>query len=389
MTRKAPILIVVQLTGGNDPLNTLVPYSNPLYYANRPTLGIPEQDVLKIDAQYGFHPSMAALVPLWDQGKLAIVNGIGFPNPNYSHFRAMDIWYTAEPDAFASDGWLGKTVRELDPKAENVLTAVNFGRGVPRALSLAGVPIASVAQLDAYGLLTGIAGIDQRNSALEVFSCMYEDGVDDALVTQPLRHLHPNDRMAEVMRYMGRTGLDAQKGAEILSTVLDNYVSTVEYPHTEIAASLKGIAQVKLANLGTRVFYTSHGGYDTHAAQLGTHSRLLREVSEAMAAFFADLHEHDAADDVIVLMWSEFGRRVRDNGSGSDHGAATLALVLGEPVKGGMYAEYPALAEGELTLGNLKYNNDFRSTYSTVLEHWLDIDARPIVNGKFEQFGFV
>src|SRR6478672_10122097 len=187
MTTKDPILVVLQLTGGNDPLNTLIPYSNPLYYDNRPTVRIDEQDVLKIDDQYGFHPSMAALKPFWDQGKLAIINGVGFPDPNYSHFRAMDIWYTAEPHAFVSDGWLGKTVRELDPKAENVLTAVNFGRGLPMALSLSGVPVASVAELDSYGLLTSLASVDQRNSALEVFSCMYDDGFNDDGVVKPLQ----------------------------------------------------------------------------------------------------------------------------------------------------------------------------------------------------------
>jgi len=137
--------VVLQLTGGNDALNTLVPYGNPRYYDQRRTVRIPEDQVLPIDEHYGFHPSMAPLKPFWDEGKMAIVNGIGYPRPDYSHFRSMDIWYTARPDAMATDGWLGKLVRELDPKADNVLTAVSFGRGLPRALSLAGVPVASVA----------------------------------------------------------------------------------------------------------------------------------------------------------------------------------------------------------------------------------------------------
>jgi uncharacterized protein (DUF1501 family) len=388
-TAKPPILVVLQLTGGNDYLNTVIPYNDPLYYDNRKTVRIAPEDVLKIDDQYGFHPSMAAIKPFWDEGKMAIVNGIGYPTPNYSHFRSMDIWYTAEPDKISTDGWLGKVVQDIDPKAENVLTAVNFGRGLPRALALSGVPVASVAQLDTYGLLTSLSGVDQRNSALEIFSSMYDDGFHDDGNVKELRPVHREDRMAEVMRYMGQTGLDAQKGADILSTALGKYSSTVQYPSSQIASNLRGIAQVKLAGLGTRVFYTSHASFDTHAAELPTHALLWKEVSEAVSAFFADLREHDAADDVIMLMWSEFGRRVRDNGAGTDHGAGGVAFVLGDPVKGGMYGEYPSLKESDLAIGNLQHNNDFRSTYSSILERWMEIDAKPVVNGSFEQFAFV
>ena len=387
--KRPPTLVVLQLTGGNDALNTVIPFADPLYYDNRKTVRIAEQDVLKIDDHFGFHPSMTALKPFWDQGKMAIITGIGYPNANYSHFRSMDIWYTAEPDKISTDGWLGKVVREMDPKAENVLTAVNFGRGLPRALALSGVPVASVAQLDNYGLLTSLASVDKRNSAIEVFSSMYDDGFNDEGNLKQMRPVHPDDPMAEVMRYMGQTGLDAQKGAEILSTALGKYSSTVEYPNTTIGANLKGIAQVKFAGLGTRVFYTSHGSFDTHAAELPTHALLWTEISEAVAAFFADLSEHDEAEDVIMLVWSEFGRRVRDNGAGTDHGAGGVAFVLGDSVKGGIYGEYPSLRDADLMIGNLQYKNDFRSTYSTILEHWLEIEAKPIVNGSFEEFAFV
>src|SRR4051812_49135824 len=389
VTKKPPTLVVLQLTGGNDTLNTVIPYADPLYYDNRPNVRIAEEDVLKIDDRFGFHPSMAAIKPFWDDGKMAVINGVGYPDPNYSHFRSMDIWYTAQPETIATDGWLGKTVRELDPKADNVLTAVNFGRGLPRALSLAGVPVASVAQLDSYGLLTSLASVDQRNSALEVFSCMYDDGFNDDMVKKPLKHASADDPMSQVLSYMGQTGLDAKKGAEILGSAIGKYSSTVEYPNTVIGSSLKGIAQVKMANLGTRVFYTGHGSFDTHASQLATHALLWKDVSEAVAAFFADLRAQNEADNVVMLMWTEFGRRVKDNGAGTDHGAGGTAFVLGDPVKGGMYGEYPSLKESDLTIGNLKYNNDFRSTYSTILENWLHLDAKPIVNGSFEKFAFV
>jgi uncharacterized protein (DUF1501 family) len=383
-----PTLVVLQLTGGNDPLNTVVPYTNPLYYDNRPKVHIKAEDVLPIDDQYGFHPSMELIKPFWDSGKMAIVAGTGYEDPSYSHFRSMDIWYTAEPKAVLTDGWLGKLVQEIDPKAENVLTAVSFGRGLPRALSLAGVPVASVAQLDSYGLLTSLSSPAERESALEAFSCMYDDGFNDRGKPEP-KPLLPLDQIGPVIKYMGQTGLDAQKGADILRTSLDGYSSTVTYPNTQIGNALKGIAQVKLADLGTRVFYCQHDSFDNHAAQLMVHSKLWRQVSEAVDAFFRDLREHDAADDVIMLLWSEFGRRVKDNGSGTDHGAAGMSFVIGESVKGGLYGEYPSLKESDLTIGNLKFNNDFRSTYATILEKWIGVDSKPIVNGSFEQFSFV
>jgi uncharacterized protein (DUF1501 family) len=387
MPRKPPTLVVLQLTGGNDALNTVVPYGNPLYYDQRPTVRVPEDQVLPIDDDYGFHPSLAALKPFWDQGKMSIVNGIGYPKPDYSHFRSMDIWYTAQPETMATDGWLGKLVRDLDPQADNVLTAVSFGRGVPRALSLAGVPVASVAELDSYGLLTNLSSV-QRQAALEVFSWMYDDGWNDqGLPPVPMRQTP--DPVGEVLRYMGQTGLDAQKGATILRTAVEKYRSSVRYPKTSIGQSLRGVAQVKLADLGTRVFYTAHNGFDTHGTQVAVHAQLWREVSEAVAAFFSDLRTHEAADDVIMLLWSEFGRRVRDNGSGTDHGAGGIAFVLGDAVKGGMYGEYSSLRDVDLTLGNLTYTNDFRSTYSTILEHWFHVEAKPIVNGTFEPFAFV
>ena len=386
--QKQPTLVVLQLTGGNDALNTIVPYGDGLYYDNRRTVRISEEEVLPIDNRFGFHPAMRAIKPFWDEGKMAIIAGVGYPNPNYSHFRSMDIWYTCEPDKIAIDGWLGKAVREIDPRAENVLTAVNFGRGLPRALSLAGVPVASVAQLDSYGLLTSLSSVSQRQSALEVFSCLYDDGWNDQGLS-PTETLEPAGAGDEVLRYMGQTGLDAQKGADILRTALGKYHSDVHYPKNPIADNLKGIAQVKLAGLGTRVFYASHGTFDTHATQLPTHAKLWQEVSEGIAAFFEDLHAHDAADDVMLLIWSEFGRRVKDNGAGTDHGAGSVALILGEHVKGGMYSEYPSLKQSDLTLGNLKYNVDFRSTYATILDRWMQIEAEPIVNGKFEEFAIV
>ena len=375
----APTLVVLQMAGANDYLNTVIPYSNPLYYDNRPTVHIPEEQVLHIDNQLGFHPNMRTVKRLYDEGKVAIIHGIGYPNPNYSHFRSMDIWYTCEPEKVSSEGWLGKAVRDLDPKGENVLTAVNFGRGMPRALALSGVPVASVAQLDTYGVLSTLTGAT-RPLAMEAFTRMYSG----------------SEAGNEVLRYMGQTGLDAQKGADILRSAVDKYASTVQYPEgNPVAANLKAVAQVKFANLGTRIFYTAHGSFDTHASELPTHAKLWKDVDGAIDAFFQDLRTNQEADDTIMLLWTEFGRRVRDNGSGTDHGAGGMAMVIGERVKGGMYCTYPSLRDDDLTqpsegmFGNLRYNYDFRGLYSTVLERWLGLDAKAIVGGSFEQLSLI
>ncbi|MCH2526944.1 MAG: DUF1501 domain-containing protein [Dehalococcoidia bacterium] len=372
-TKKDPILVVIQLTGGNDYLNTLIPYGDPLYYDNRTNVGIPQAEVLPINDYVGLHPAASAIKDLYDDGKVAIINGVGYPTPNRSHFRSMDIWHTCEPDKVGNEGWLGRVIRDIDPKSENVLTGVNFGRGLPRALALSGVPVASVAVLETYGVLTGITGEPERSEALDVFSRMYA----------------PTIGSGPVMDYLGQTGLDALKGADILKTAPDKYESTVEYAETSIGKNLQGIAKVLTADLGTRIFYTQHGGYDTHANQGPAHPKLWTELSQGISDFYADLREHDKADNVLMFVFTEFGRRVKDNGSGTDHGSGGMALAIGDPVKGGLYSEYPSLKAEDLLEGDLHFNFDYRGVYGTMVEKWLGLDAQSVVGGNFEQLGFV
>ncbi len=372
-TKKDPVLVVIQLTGANDYMNTIVPYTNPLYYDNRPTVGITPDEVLRIDAEFGFAPALAPMKVLYDQGLVAIINGIGYPDPNRSHFRSMDIWHTCEPETVATDGWLGKVIRDLDPKSENVLTGVNFGRGLPRALALPGVPVASVGSLESYGVLTSMAEADRRADVLDVFARMYSP----AIGTGP------------TMDYLGRTGLDALKGADILKTAPEKYESTVEYADTAFSQSLRGIAQVHLAELGTRVFYASLGGFDTHSNQVSAQPQLLNELSHAVSNFHQDLRDHEASDNVLIFVFTEFGRRVKDNGSGTDHGSGGVAFALGDPVSGGMYSEYPSLKEGDLLEGDLHFNVDFRGVYGSIIDQWLKLDPVPVVGGHFEQLKFV
>ncbi len=372
-TKRDPVLIVVQLTGGNDYMNTVVPYADPLYRDNRPTVSVAEESVLPINGHYGFNPVLAPLKELYDDGRVAVINGIGYPNPNRSHFRAMDIWHTCEPERVATEGWLGRVIRDLDPQAGNVLTGVNFGRGLPRAMALTGVPVASVGSLENHGFLTGITDEERRTRALDVFARMYAPAIG----------------AGPALDYLGRTGSDALKGADILRTATAGYTSTVEYAETPIARSLKGIAQTHLAGLGTRVFYTAQAGYDTHSGQMPVQTQLLGELSQGINDFFADLREHDASAEALMLVFTEFGRRVKDNGSGTDHGSGGAAFVIGDAVAGGMHGVYPSLKEEALLDGDLHFQVDFRSVYATLAEKWMGLDAQPVVGGNFEKLDFI
>ena len=366
-------LVVIELVGGNDALNTVIPYNNGLYYDFRPTIGIPQEEVLALDQELGLNPNMAPFKSLWDQGQLAIINGIGYDNPNRSHFRSRDVWYTAEPDRIGAEGWLGAVIRDLDPTGENVLTGLNFGRGLPRALVCKGVPVASVGNLETYGLMPDLKDEMTRRIALDAFSRMYG----------------PTTGKDAVAQVLGQAGTDALKGADILRTAPQLYSSDVEYADNPIAQTLKNVAQVMCADLGTRVYFARHASFDTHSAELLAHSKLWQDVSSAIGDFTADLTEHGLADDTLILVWSEFGRRIKDNGAGCDHGSGGVAFVIGEPVNGGFYGEFPSLREEDQLDGDLHFNNDFRSTYSTILDKWLGLDPDSIVNGQFEQFEFI
>ena len=366
-------VVVIELQGGNDALNTVIPYESGLYYDFRSGVGIPQTDVLKLDHELGFNPSLAPLKGLWDEGKVAIVNGIGYPNPNRSHFRSRDVWYTAESEKIGADGWLGATIRDLDPRGENVLTGVNFGRGLPRAMLCKGVPVASVGNLETYGLMPDIQDETARRHALEAFSRIYG----------------PAESKDTVAQVLGETGSNALRGADRLRTAPELYSSTVEYADSPISQSLRNVARVMSANLGTRIFYAQHGSFDTHSNELQAHAKLWTDVSTAISDFTADLEEHGLADDTLIMVFSEFGRRIRDNGTGTDHGSGGVAFVIGGSVEGGLYGEYPSLRPEDQSEGDLHFTNDFRSAYATILDRWLGLDPVSIVHGNYEQFSFV
>ena len=371
--KKDPVLVVLQLSGGNDYLNTVVPYGNDLYYDYRPSVGIPQDKVLHIDKEFGLHPSLGPIRDLYKQGNVAIIHGIGYENSPRSHFRSMDIWHTCEPDDVGTEGWLGRVIRELDPKKENVVTGVSFGPSMFRAMSVPGVPIAVVENLEDYGLLPGISMTEQRQRILDRFSRLYGQAIGHG----------------PVMEFLGQTGLDALKGADVLKVAPQQYSSTIEYADTTLAKKLKGIAQVHLAGLGSRVFYCDHGSYESHAGQPSMLSALFEDLSTAIRDFFDDLREHDAANNVVMLIFSEFGRRTHDNGSGTDHGAAGVAFLIGDRINGGQYSVMPSLKSQDLQQGDPVPNLDFRSLYTSILEDWMLMDAHPIVDGSFEKLDLI
>ena len=368
-----PVIVVVQLTGGNDYLNTVVPYADSKYWDYRPVVHVPEEEILSLNDNIGFHPAMKPIADMFKEGKVAIVHGVGYENSPRSHFRSMDIWHTCEPDTLGTEGWLGRAVKQLDPAKENVVTAVSMGPSLYRALVAPGVPVATVENLNNYGLLTDITPDEKRNRVLDRYKRMYS----------------PMIGSGPVMDFLGQTGLDAIKGADILNVAPEMYSSSIEYSNNSISQKLKSIAQIHLANLGTRIFYCDLGSFDTHASQLDTHANLWSSASNAIRDFFDDLREHDAANNVVMLLFSEFGRRVYDNGAGTDHGAGGACLVIGDNVKGGEYGEYPSMKENDLDQGDLVPSIDFRSVYTTISEDWMNLDPIPIVGGNFEKPAFI
>ena len=363
-------LVVVQLTGGNDFMNTIVPYTNSHYYDARKKIVLGQDDFLPINDTLAINKNAAPFKRMFDEGNMAIIQGIGYPNSNRSHFRGMDIWHTCEPDRVGSEGWLGLAVKEIDPRGENVLTGVNIGQGLPRAMAVAGVPVTSISDLEGYGVMKRLEQEQLRDKALQAFKDIYGQAIGSGVVAE----------------YIGKTGLDVLRGADMLSEVAENYNSTVEYADNSIAKSLRDVARIHLSGLGTRIFYTNHGGYDTHANEMPAHPKLISDLSGAISDFIDDLEEHEAADDVAILVFTEFGRRMRDNGSGTDHGSGGGAFLFGKNVKGGLYSDYPSLDPANWEHSeDLQHTIDFRGIYGTVLQQWLEIEAKPIVKGDFEQ----
>ena len=361
------ILVVVQLSGGNDGLNTVIPYTDEIYRKKRPSLAVGDGGVLKIGGGMGLHPSLSGFNTLLENRQLAILQGIGYPNPNRSHFESMDIWHSARTQADQRKlGWLG---RAFDGRAAEFATAgdppaMHLGEEVqPLALTSRDVPSPSIRSLDQFKLETG--GNDQLRTAIQTAASAPRAGSNDLLKFVQTR----TTSALEVSRRIEASG--------------QNYKTTVAYPGTPLAEKLKRIAQLIDAGLGTRVYYVALDGFDTHSDQAAAHAGLLQQLGGAVAAFTEDLQAHGQLDRVATLVFSEFGRRVEENASrGTDHGAAAPVFVIGNQVRSGLIGKHPSFTD--LEDGDVKFHTDFRAVYAALLENWLGWPSAPILGDGFK-----
>lgn len=364
-------LVVVQMAGGVDGLNTVVYYRDPAYRTHRPTLGIREQDLLPVDDRVAFHPSLGALKGLFDQGKVAVVEGVGYPNPNFSHFRAMEIWQSADPSGPPRNGWLGRYFDGLTDGDGHPLQGLAAGKSLPAALKADKTPIPALEDLATYGLqpAPGDRDPEKRQTSLMRLYDIYRPA------SSPFAAL------------LDTTLDNAYKSATDLAKAHANYKPSVTYPQSSLASGLRLMAEL-IDNGGAqsplRVGHVMLGGFDTHTQQTANLARLLGETSAAVSAFWQDVVEHGHGDNVLIMTWSEFGRRVRENAqNGTDHGSAGPMFLIGNAVKGGFHGEPPSLTN--LDNNNLRYTTDFRSVYATVLERWLEAPSKDILGAQFDQ----
>jgi uncharacterized protein (DUF1501 family) len=363
------ILVVVQLTGGNDGINTLIPYSEALYKQNRPTIGIADGAVLHLDGNVGLNPAMTALKSVWDSGKLAIVQGVGYPNPNRSHFRSMEIWQTAAPDSAATEGWVGRYLDAVRDGRVSPLTGINIGNEQSEALVSAHAAVPSIQGLANFGMI-------------------FPNNAEGQARTAALRKIQLADDNSPYGAFFRQTAAEMYDSADKIRAGIANYKSTVAYGKDSFAKGMQEIAMLIAANLGTRIYYISTGGFDTHTAQARRQPVLLQQLSDGLKAFMDDMQGMGLSDKVAVMTFSEFGRRVHENaGGGTDHGTASEMFILGGSVKGGLYGSYPSLAD--LDQGDLKFNTDFRSVYATMLDRWMGADSERVLGDRFADLGLV
>lgn len=365
-------LVLVQMAGGNDGLSTLVPYTNGAYQSARPTLGFDAEQVLPLDTEFGLHPNLTGLKSLWDENKLAVIQGVGYPEQNYSHFKSMAIWQRADPGLTTTDGWLGRTLEAMESEVHDPFLGFNAGGSQP--ISLQGpVPVPSVGDPADYAFKVG-----------------GEPASPDHQRTQTLLRLYEEYPANSPFGVLLETTVDtAVESSAALAEAGERYTPAVEYPETSFAGGLSLLAQAIVGDLGMRVGHVTLGGFDTHTNQSDTHDDLMTALDGGISAFYADLEAHGKADDVIVLTWSEFARRVEENANGgTDHGAANLMFAVGRGVEGGMFGEPPSL-EDLVDRGNLGYTTDFRSVYATVAERWLGVPASELLGDSWPQLGFI
>jgi uncharacterized protein (DUF1501 family) len=363
-------LIIVQLAGGNDDLNMVVPYTDGTYLSSRRSLRVEPASVLRLDDRVGLNPVMGNLKRVWDSKQLAIIEGVGHPNHQYSHFDSMTIWQTGAPNGEFNDGWLGRYFKQTGAQSDSAFAGIDIGAAVAPMLQANGVMLPTLQNPANYKM-----ALDPRDAAvrLEAWKDLQEAGRAGN----------------KYLSLIGAAAIGAQESTEALGNAVRSYEPAVPYKRDALSTSLKLLATIIVNQPGTKVAYTMIGGFDTHSFERQTQDALLETLSDAFSSFQADLNAHGKAEDVLLITWSEFGRRVTENGSqGTDHGDAGTMLAMGAGVRNGVFGERPDLRKLD---GNdsVRWTTDFRSVYATLLEDWLGVDASDILGDRFAHVPFV
>jgi uncharacterized protein (DUF1501 family) len=390
--KDSTILVVVQLSGGNDGLNTVVPFSDDLYHKARPSIALTGPELLKLNDHLALHPDMKPLKGEFDEGHMAIIQNVGYPNPNRSHFRSMEIWHTGNNEKSEPTGWLGRyfdaTCSGADPhqRSDEAEIGISFGKTMPQSFrNRSNVALAidnpETFQWNASGETVGLAKAQQA-----IFAKLNQPGTmsSQSMSMEALGGITGNE--PETLDFLKHTAMNAVAAGDKVRAALSKNKSKTSFPDSQLGHELAMVSKLIAANFPTRVYYATQGGFDTHANQLATHSRLLGDLSDSVQAFVSEMRAQKNADRVLVLAFSEFGRRVAENGSaGTDHGAAAPMFLFGSKLKGGIHGDSPDLAN--LLDGDVRHKIDFRQVYASVLDRWLGIPSSKVLQGKFEPLG--
>ena len=386
--RDGNILVVLQLAGGNDGLNTVIPLGNDEYRKSRPTIGVPEASILKLDPQTGLHPSLSGLASAYQEGHLAVVQGVGYPNPNRSHFRSTEIWATAvDSNKSSNTGWIGRYF-------DNACSGCDASVGIAMASQMPQALTASVPKGVLYQ--GGGGGGKKKNKksggakAEADGSMMMEEDDDAGQAGGSIGMLNGPGNLGKLsaLDFLERTEMDAKVSQQEIAQASSKAKNSVPYPGTRLGQNFAMVSRLIAGGMPTRIYYLSLGGFDTHTQQAGAHERLLKEMGDAVAAFLSDLKAQGNLGRVSLMTFSEFGRRVKENASGgTDHGAAAPMFLAGGGIKSGLLGKMPSLAPQDLFDGDVKYNTDFRSVYATVLEKHLGVKSAGILRTQFPLLG--
>ena len=382
--KDSTILVVLQMAGGNDGINTVVPFANDYYHKARPTLGLKAANVLKLNDQVGLHGAMKGFKSLYDAGQLSVIQGVGYPNPNRSHFRSTEIWQTAsDSNRVEKHGWIGRYFDAACAGADPAV-GVTIGSQLPQAFFAAKPKGIVFNNPQNYRFMSNGGSTEEsykKLNEMEMSSPLAEENSGGSIGMLPAGMPMTGGRAVD---FISRTALDAQHSSDEVRAIAARVQNQAEYPGSQLGTSLKLVAKLIGGGLPTRIYYVSQGGYDTHTNQLGSQQRLLGDLADSVKSFVDDMNAQGNLPRVLVMTFSEFGRRVSENANGgTDHGAAAPMFIVGNKVKAGLLGQYPSLAPADLFQGDIKYNVDFRSAYAGVLENWLKTPSAPILGKQF------